>query len=102
MNMVRIVRKSESYIYTLSESTVISEDFGKVTVYGIFISDKFQKAEVTDISDDFNFVRSLFDSMVEGELCPEHLENVVEDFLSDGCPKIISFPKKSDDLLPVA
>lgn len=32
MNMVRIVRKSESYIYTLSESTVISEDFGKVTV----------------------------------------------------------------------
>ena len=102
MNMVRIVRTSESYIYTLSESTVISEDFGKVTVYGIFISDKFQKAEVTDISDDFNFVRSLFDSMVEGELCPEHLENVVEDFLSDGCPKIISFPKKSDDPLPVA
>ena len=62
----------------------------------------FQKTEVTDISDDFNFVRSLFDLMVEGELCPEHLENVVEDFLSDGCPKIISFPKKSDDPLPVA
>ena len=40
--------------------------------------------------------------MVEGELYPEHLENVVEDFLSDGCPKIISFPKKSDDPLPVA
>ena len=75
MNMVRIARKSESYIYTLSESTVISEDFGKVTVYGISISDKFQKA---------------------------HLENVVEDFLSDGCPKIISFPKKSDGPLPVA
>ena len=96
MNMVRIVRKSESYIYTLSEFTV------KVTVYGISISDKFQKAEVTDISDDFNFVRSLFDLMVEGELYPEHLENVVEDFLSDGCPKIISFPKKSDGSLPVA
>ena len=48
MNMVRIVRKSESYIYTLSESTVISEDLGKVTVYGISISDKFQKAEVTE------------------------------------------------------
>ena len=73
-----------------------------VTVYGISISNKFQKAEVTDISDDFNFVRSLFDLMVEGELCPEHLENVVEDFLSDGCPKIISFPEKSDDPLPVA
>ncbi len=40
--------------------------------------------------------------MVEGELYPEYLENVVEDFLSDGCPKIISFPKKSDDPLPVA
>ena len=74
----------------------------KLRYYGISISNKFQKAEVTDISDDFNFVRSLFDSMVEGELCPEHLENVVEDFLSDGCSKIISFPKKSDDPLPVA
>ena len=69
---------------------------------GALGSNKFQKAEVTDISDDFNFVRSLFDLMVEGELCPEHLENVVEDFLSDGCPKIISFPQKSDDPLPVA
>ena len=55
-----------------------------------------------DISDDFNFVHSLFDLMVERELYPEHLENVVEDFLFHCCPKIISFPKNSDDPLPVA
>ncbi len=102
MYMVKIIRKGESHIYTMLESTVISEDFDTVTVYGISIADESQKAEVTDISDNFNFVYGLFDLIVEEELYPEHLQNVVEDFLSDCCPKIISFPKSSDTPLQMA
>lgn len=81
--MVKIVCQSGEYAYILSQSTVISEDFGKVQMYGISIIGKDSKSAVEDISDDFNAVYGLFDLIVNGELCPEHLENVVEDFLSD-------------------
>lgn len=91
--MVRLVHKNEDYIYTLSESTIHSEDFGAVKVYGISIMGENQKAEVTDISDNFRFVSNLFELIVEEELYPEHLQDVVEDFLSDCWPKIIPFKK---------
>lgn len=81
--MIRIVCQSGEYAYILSQSTVMSEDFGKVQVYGISIIGKDSKSAVEDISDDFNAVYGLFDLIANGELCPEHLENVVEDFLTD-------------------
>ena len=81
--MVKVVCQSGEYAYILSQSTVISEDFDSVQMYGISIIGKDSKSAVEDISDDFDSVYSLFDLIVNGELCPEHLENVVEDFLSD-------------------
>ena len=41
------------------------------------------RSEVKDISDDYDFVCMLFDMIVEEELYPEHLMDVVEDYLSD-------------------
>ena len=52
---------------------------------------KYRTAEVNDISADDYYVRRLFDLMVEEELYPEHLLDVVEDYLSGAFPKIIPF-----------
>ena len=81
--MVKVVCHSGEYAYILSQSTVMLEDFGEVQVYGISIIGKDSKSAVEDISDDFDSVYGLFSLIVEGELCPEHLECVVEDFLSN-------------------
>ena len=89
--MVKIVCKRGDNIYTLSVSTEMIEDFGVVEVYGIRIMGKCQTAEVDDISADYHYVRRLFDLIVEEELYPEHLLDVVEDYLSGAFPKIIPF-----------
>ena len=81
--MVKIVCQSGEYTYILSQSTVVLEDASKVEMYGISIIGDDSRTKVADISDDFDLVYGLFDLIVKGELCPEHLENVVEDFLSD-------------------
>ena len=80
--MTRIVCKKGKNIYALVESVIESEDFAPTLVYGIRIMNESQKAEVLDISDDFDSVRSLFDLLVEEELYPEHLLDVAEDYLS--------------------
>ena len=89
--MVKIVCKKGDSIYTLSASTAIMEEAGVVEVYGIRIMGKYRTAEVNDISADYNYVRRLFDLIVEEELYPEHLLDVVEDYLSGAFPKIIPF-----------
>jgi len=89
--MVKIVCKKRDNIYTLSVSTEMIEDFGMVEVYGIRIMGKYRTAEVNDISADYHYVGRLFDLIVEEELYPEHLLDVVEDYLSGAFPKIIPF-----------
>ncbi len=89
--MVKIVCKKGDNIYTLSVSTAIIEETGAVEVYGIRIMGEGRTAEVDDISADYHYVRRLFDLIVEEELYPEHLWDVVEDYLSGAFPKIIPF-----------
>ena len=89
--MVKIVCKKGDNIYTLSVSTAIIEEVGNVKVYGIRIMGKYRTAEVNDISADYHYVRRLFDLIVEEELYPEHLLDVVEDYLSGAFPQIIPF-----------
>ena len=89
--MVKIVCKKGDSIYTLSASTAIMEEAGVVEVYGIRIMGKYRTAEVNDISADYHYVRRLFDLIVEEELYPKHLLDVVEDYLSGAFPKIIPF-----------
>ena len=89
--MKSIVCQKENNIYTLSASTAIIEEVGAVEVYGIQIRGESRQAEVKDISEDYHYVRRLFDLIVEEELYPEHLLDVVEDYLSGAFPKIIPF-----------
>ena len=82
--MTSIVCKKGKTIYALLTSVIESEDFAPTLVYGIRIMNENQKSEVLDISDNFDFVSSLFDLIVEEELYPEHLLDVAENYLS-GC-----------------
>lgn len=79
---MRKIRTTENYVYTLFDTTRESEDFAVTKVYGITITEGNNGVTVEDISDDYDFVLKLFDMIVEGELCPEHLRDVVEDYLS--------------------
>ena len=87
--MIRIVCKKGKNIYALSVSTVIIEDYGATEVYGIQIMGEDRKSEIQDISENYDYVKSLYDLIVEEELCPEHLHDVVEDYLSGCFSKII-------------
>ncbi len=81
--MIKMCRSNGQFTYYLTSSIAVSEDFGTAIVYGISIREKNKISAVEDISDDFEFVRSLFDLIVEEKLYPEHLMDVTEDFLSE-------------------
>ena len=81
--MRNLCKETENFTYSLFSSTIRSTDYGAITVYGISIEDDNHRSEVKDISDDYDFVCMLFDMIVEEELYPEHLMDVVEDYLSD-------------------
>lgn len=89
--MVRSVYQTGGYTYVLSKSIICTEDFGTTAVYGISIFGDEQQASVKDISDDYNYVYRLFELIIEEELYPEHLRDVVEDYLSGRLTKIIPF-----------
>lgn len=81
--MGNLCKETDNFTYSLFTSTVEYTDHGAISVYGISIEDDNHRSEIKDISDDFDFVCMLFDMIVEEELYPEHLMDVVEDFLSD-------------------
>lgn len=79
--------KKRKYTYVLLKNKKTTEDIDNVTIYGIAIIGKNRNAVAKDISDDFCFVHYLFDLIVEEELYPDHLFDVVEDFLIEYDPK---------------
>lgn len=96
--MVRSFCKNGKHTYVLSASTISSEDSGPLTMYGITIIGDNETFSAEDISDDYSFVRHLFDLIVEEELYPEHLYDVVEDYLSSGYPA--AMPNVSENSEP--
>ncbi len=84
MNINKIEsRVNGKYTYTLTHTKVSTEDIGWQDVYGIGISDKHTNIHENDISNDYKGVYSLYELIVEEKLCPEHLYDVIEDFLSE-------------------
>lgn len=79
--MWKFVEKTD-YTYVLFESVIKSKDYPETKVYSIRIIDGKSITEVKDISDNYNLVLDLFDMITDGGLCPEHLYDVVEDYLS--------------------
>lgn len=82
------------YLYHLTASIIRSEDFDTTIVCGIKICGEGRCVSVNDISDDYEAVRKLFLLIVEEELVPEHLIDVVEDWLTEWyTPSIQPFTK---------
>lgn len=73
---------NSSVSYNMMRSELKDKDIGEEYVYGISISDDQNMVAVEDISCDYIAVKKLFELMIEEQLYPEHLYDVVEDFLS--------------------
>ena len=70
--------------YVPVQQVIESEDLGTYTTYGI--SARAVEDElflISDVSTDFEKVRQLADLLTEQELHPEHLGDIIEDFLTD-------------------
>ena len=80
--MIIILEIKGNYIYLLIKNIVTISGIGKSSVYGIRIIGG-NTAYIPDISNDYISVRNLFDLIVEEELYPEHLYDVVEDYLCE-------------------
>ena len=99
--MLKIIAVHGNYIYGLSELIVHSEEYGYTKMYGIMIKGENKVASVKDISYSFSFVHDLFNMIVDEELYPEHLTDVVEDFLSCMHEKIIPIEDVREQLCHV-
>ncbi len=71
------------YNYSVIASWLKTEEYGIITVYGIEISGGGIKNRAEDISCEKDEIIFLAELMAEQQLCPEHLYDVVDDFLSD-------------------
>ncbi len=74
---------SGAYTYSMFKTNFKSEDYGEIPVYGIEICNDTECSSIEDISDSAQEVTELFKLIYELELFPEHLADVVEDFLAD-------------------
>ncbi len=81
MKIIATESKS-SFSYILTRSEINHEYPGYEYIYGISVSDTENMISVDDISPDYSAVKNLFDLIVEEELYPEHLYDVVEDMMS--------------------
>lgn len=71
---------TDNYTYVLFKTNIITEDY-MVQTYGIKIIGENEFAMFEDISRDYDSVLKLFHLIIEGELSPVHLKDVIEDFL---------------------
>lgn len=75
-----MICSTDNYTYVLFKTNIITEDY-MVQTYGIKIIGENEFAMFEDISRDYDSVLRLFNLIIEGELSPVHLKDVIEDFL---------------------
>ena len=71
-----------SYTYYLTGTGYISEEYGKVTVYGIGIYGEGYSEHIDDISPELDRITEFFELIGQEQLYPEHLYDAAEDFIS--------------------
>lgn len=78
-----IIKREVRYIYTPVQEHLTNEEQSYVS-YGLSVRMAEQEiAFVSDLSTDFEAVQRLAMLCTEQELSPDHLEDVIEDFLAD-------------------
>ena len=79
-----IIKREVRYNYVPVQETKKGEDETSYVTYGLSVrSVEDEIAFVSDVSTDLEEVRRLADLCTEQELAPEHLQDVIEDFLVD-------------------
>ncbi|MDD6488786.1 MAG: DUF6514 family protein [Clostridia bacterium] len=84
------VSSKNTYVCEITENNVFIEDTGNVTVYGINMYNRDSSIAkldgehccIEDISDNIEQVRNLREMLVEYNIYPVHLKDIVEDMLT--------------------
>ena len=79
------VYSRSSYRYRITSRQVLVEDSGVITTYGIAVEcdDGYRIASIENISSDRRIVQALCARLCAGESAPEHLRDMVADWLND-------------------
>lgn len=73
------------YRYVPVQETLTSDELGTYVTYGISVRAVEEEiAFISDVSADFEEIRHLADVCTENQLSPEHLSEVIYDFISEG------------------
>ena len=84
-----ITEQRKIYSYFPIAQTLFSEELGEYVSYGIFATrDEQTIALVSDVSTELEAVKELAARCTEHQLSPEHLSDVIEDFLAE--PPLLS------------
>ena len=80
--------KQTSYRYVPIQQTMESEDVGTYSTFGIQVLRVEETVIdlISDVSTDLKEVQRLADLCTERQLSPEHIRDVVDDFLNDPDP----------------
>lgn len=80
-----IIQRKARYQYIPVQETLESEELGKYTTFGLSVRTvETEIAFVSDVSTEFEEIERLADICTEKQLDPEHLQDVLEDFLVEG------------------
>ena len=79
-----IPERKVRYNYVPVQETLTTDDGESYVTYGISVRAVEEEiGKISDVSTEYQKVRRLADLCTEQELSPEHLDDVVEDFLAD-------------------
>ncbi len=76
--------KKPRYRYVPVQETLTSDELGTYVTYSISVQTVSEEiAFVRDVSTDYQEIRQLTELCTDKELDPDHLNDVIEDFLAD-------------------
>ena len=80
-----VYRKKIRYRYVPVRETLSSDELGTYDTYGISVRTTEEEISfVRDVSTEFEEIQYLTNVCTEKQLDPEHLSDVLEDFLAEG------------------
>ncbi len=80
-----LFRSKVQYQYVPVQETLTTDELGTYVTYSLSVRTVEKEiAFVRDVSTDFEAVRHLAELCTENQLDPEHLSDVIDDFLVDG------------------
>ena len=82
--MKKTVCNNGEFTYALTTCVKSSQEHEDVAVYSFSITYEGKTTSAEAVTNDHEAVKKLFDLIVEEQLYPEHLNDVIEDFIICG------------------